>query len=327
MTVVQASDNEVDYPFAYVTRTGRQGWRIVAKDHRYDSSVRFSVSHELAHVLLYQTDSGPDDEAWLKSEASELEEAICNYLGRYMLAPDEVLLPRLTSDGNAAAQVVAVLVAGFGLPLRHALLRWIDVSDRVGRRCDAALLWQQYHPFDPSFIKVSCRSCTEKVIQFLSGLAAGHRNPSLTFEQAILFWKHLLRQVRPSPSDNAAVELSLFASEDAAARRDLAALASTDSNLIAALERLALGDPVLTLRPEWFGMSNDLAGTFVPCKRGAAGAGTIVAALADGSTPECQSGAEAVRIGALAGSFFTDAYAWGNAAVGTRHVVQLLERR
>lgn len=91
-----------------------------------------------------------------------------------------------------------------------------------------------------------------------------------------------------------------------------------------AIEQLCGAAPHLALRPEWHALRERQLRDFVPCNRGHARPGSLVASIAFGSTNNSAIGEEDLAIGTLVGHYRVHVAARGDWTRGERRIVQLL---
>ncbi|MGD9689704.1 MAG: ImmA/IrrE family metallo-endopeptidase [Phycisphaerales bacterium] len=325
---VASGESTATFPEGTLERAGPLAWRVVVTKPTY-SAYRFTIAHELGHTLLYRHGGEFDARAWQSSTASPLEEAIANYLGRFLLAPDHLIVPRIREYECAADFVYRVLMDEFGLPLRQAIVRWLDVSDRLNVPAVGGLIWEQYHAFDPARTAPVVASVGLGRRAEFAALLERVRHECGTDDKtkgsAELIW----RDARAAATSGAGplLESSLPPILEEL-RANLRSLMRDDHQdaLRLAIEHLCGAAPHLALRPEWHALRDRCSRDFVPCKRGHARPGSLVASIAVGSTDNSNVGEEDLAVGTLVGRFRVHVAARGSWTEGTRRIVQLLTR-
>lgn len=323
---VAPTDDSNPFPQGLLERKGPLSWRVRVTKPTY-STYRYSIAHELGHTFLYRTRDSLDTHAWETSTNSQLEEALANYLGRFLLAPDCLVLGRLRDQSNAAEAVFKVLMDEFGLPLRHAILRWIDLSEQFLGATTAGILWEQYHAFASERVLPNIEPLPEPPKKIILGQLARIRaslgiNPE-TREVAEAIWQEVASH---GQSDPAILLSSSMHPEIESLRETLRLLLTSDigDQLRSAAHNISSTNPHLGLRPEWFAVRTWADRTFVPCKRGHARRESAVCEVGPNSTDRFAIANENVSIGTVTGSFRVHAGARGSWPSGTRRVVQLL---
>lgn len=314
------------YPEGSLERAGPLMWRVVVTKPTY-SAYRFTIAHELGHALLYRHGGEFDARAWQASTASYLEEAVASYLGRLLLAPDHLVMPRVDEHECAAEFVYRVLVDEFGLPLRQAVVRWLDISDRLEIPAVGGLIWEQYHAFDEArtapvvdSVALSMRSDFTTLLERVRRECGTDKS---TRASAELIWHDalmtatgrggtLLESSLPPALEELRTKLRLLMKDDA------------ESGLRHAVEQLCEAAPHLAMRPEWHVLRERQSQDFVPCKRGHARSGSLVASVALGSASNSATGDENLAIGTLVGHYRVHVSARGDWSRGERRIIQLL---
>lgn len=325
---VASGESTNGFPRGMLERAGPLAWRVVVTKPTY-SAYRFTIAHELGHTLLYRHRGTFDSRAWQASTASTLEEALANYLGRFLLAPDHLVVPRIREHECAAEFVCRVLMDEFGLPLRQAIVRWLDLSDRLAICPVGGLIWEQYHAFDPArttgvmaAVGLGERFEFSKLLDQVRSVCGTDKT---TKEDAELFWQDALAAFQGglSPLLDASLPPALEA-----LRKYLRSLIDGQHHrsIELAIEELCGTAPHLAVRPEWYALLAREAGDFVPCKRGHARPASLVASVARGSADVSSTREEDVALGTLVGRFRVHVAARGNWSLGTRRIVQLLVR-
>lgn len=323
---VAPTDDRNPYPQGLLERRGPLCWRVRVTKPTY-STYRFSIAHELGHTFLYRTGGSLDAHAWETSTNSRLEEALANYLGRFLLAPDHLVLERLRGHSNAAEAVFAVLVGEFGLPLRQAILRWIDLAEQLLGLTTVGILWEQYHAFAVERVMPNLNQLAESsrraIIEKLARIRSSLGMEPDTREIAEAIWQEVGLH---GDSETAILLSSSMHPEIESLRGMLSQMLAADSGegIRSAAHNISRNKPHLGLRPEWFAVRAWTERTFVPCKRGHARPESAVCEVAPDTADRFTIANENVSIGTISGSFSVHTGARGSWHSGTRRVVQLL---
>lgn len=323
MTLQSPSTKQAGWQRGVLERTTNERWRILAGS-RSSPFTRISVAHELAHALLYRHGSQVQLDVWEASPWSALEEAVCNYVARSLLAPIELM--RLPSrDMNVAEHVFRNIAGPFMLPLEVASRRVIDVMHRLGSHLNAALLWKQYHPLDPAFLKAALSSYPEalKHLQYVMKKIRGTM-PGLTFHGARSLWAALLHEWNGQEDLLSGLNQSDIEEQEKVvswAQRELAYVRMSARHR-GIIDRLLKVGP-WWFRPEWVVWGLRPHKGFIPLKMGTARTESLAARMACEGHDAIQSTIEDVRIGSLAGTFHIDGFAHGDSSEGKRIILQI----
>ncbi len=304
--------------FGTIVPDGDRGWVLHVRT-RIERFARETVAHEMSHAILFRRAERNDLLAWRSADWSETEESLVNYMARSLLAPAN-LVDLTTGDSRSLSSFVVKRIAHrFRVPYRVAAARWLDIGDRFERPVRAFILWRQYHPFDERRV-VACFSHyadatrqLRRVSRILNG-ALGH----YSFVDALGLWRRILHPDWPHPAAWATTspreeelvrEMSPFCVQ---------LVRDVDPTRV---EAFVDSSSRFFFRPEWVLWRGRPLDSFVPERRGAARAGSLVEASAAAGESAHSSAVENVNIGDLRGEYFVDAFGHGSAEKGLRFVL------
>lgn len=297
-----------------------QRWEILVQNaHPY--SRRFSLAHELSHLLLYRTPRGIDLEAWEASHTSLMEEGICNYMAGSLLAPAHLVSHLRGSRSNAARWIVRGIAKKFEMPLFPATARGLDLAVQRGKPFKVAIYWAQRCPFSQSFVE-SCVRQFPDMLSFFQGVAldlrvACHEWPLRSRWQV---WADAVLLDRSDrllvPTYGARVQRIVDTVRAWLAHQ-------SDRGRCAAARQLASSFTSRSYAPMHILWADRNPEDYVMPNAGGAHPASIVARVAGQHERAAAVGIEEVQIGTLRGRYEVHAFAFGDASVGRRHVLTL----
>lgn len=294
-------------------------WRMLIEDGP-PHSTRFSIAHEVGHILLYQSGTGVDRAAWDWSRPTEMEEAVCNYIARALLVPSHLIIaPR---EVNASEWIVKSIARQFRVPVFAAVLRGLELKEQIAHDYVAAICWRQRPPFDAGFVRGCLREhpdLQKDLLLAAHDLRVLCRKWSMAEQWEI--WSEIIGSaeflLRPphEPRLRQVVD------------RTKARIASCRSAPVKSAVA-ALADPfgARSFAPVWAVWSEAPEDRFIPFGHGGARPDSVVGRVGEQRGDVGETAEEDVSIGSLQGRFRVHTYSTGCAAAGERYVLAVYER-